>query len=52
MMDELLLRLLCENKAFSGSARRLDIAPSAAVVGFNLNSNTLAKATLMGLFKR
>src|ERR1700675_4105766 len=26
--------------------------PSAAVVGFNLNFNTLAKATLMGLFKR
>jgi len=25
---------------------------SAAVVGFNLNFNTLAKATLMGLFKR
>jgi phosphatidylethanolamine-binding protein (PEBP) family uncharacterized protein len=25
---------------------------SAAIVGFNLNFNTLAKATLMGLFKR
>ena len=25
---------------------------SAAVVGFNLNFNTLAKAELMGLFKR
>jgi hypothetical protein len=25
---------------------------SAAVVGFNLHFNTLAKATLMGLFKR
>jgi phosphatidylethanolamine-binding protein (PEBP) family uncharacterized protein len=25
---------------------------SAAVVGFNLNFNTRAKATLMGLFKR
>lgn len=25
---------------------------SAAVVGFNLNFNTLAKATIMGLFKR
>ena len=25
---------------------------SAAIVGFNLNFNTLAKASLMGLFKR
>ncbi len=25
---------------------------SAAVVGFNLNFNTLAKASIMGLFKR
>jgi hypothetical protein len=35
-------------------ADRLDVKAdtSAAVVGFNLNFNTLAKAAIMGLFKR
>jgi Raf kinase inhibitor-like YbhB/YbcL family protein len=39
---------------FAVSQEALPVAPdtSAAVVGFNLNFNTLAKATLMGLFKR
>jgi hypothetical protein len=33
---------------------RLEVGPdtSAAVVGFNLHFNTLAKAAIMGLFKR
>jgi hypothetical protein len=33
---------------------RLDVRAdtSAAVVGFNLNFNTLARADIMGLFKR
>jgi hypothetical protein len=32
---------------------RLDVKPdtSAAIVGFNLHFNTLAKAEIMGLFK-
>ena len=39
---------------FAVSADRLDVKAdtSAAVVGFNLHFNTLAKAELMGLFKR
>ena len=39
---------------FAVSQDILPVGPdaSAAVVGFNLNFNTLAKATLMGLFKR
>ena len=36
------------------SADKLPVAAdtSAAVVGFNLHFNTLAKAAIMGLFKR
>jgi Raf kinase inhibitor-like YbhB/YbcL family protein len=30
----------------------VEAGTSAAIVGFNLHFNTLAKATLMGLFKR
>ena len=39
---------------FAVKADRLDVKAdtSAAVVGFNLNFNTLAKAAIMGLFKR
>jgi phosphatidylethanolamine-binding protein (PEBP) family uncharacterized protein len=39
---------------FAVSSETLPVAAdtSAAIVGFNLNFNTLAKATLMGLFKR
>ena len=39
---------------FAVGAERLEVAAdsSAAVVGFQLNFNTLAKATLMGLYKR
>jgi Raf kinase inhibitor-like YbhB/YbcL family protein len=39
---------------FAVSQETLPVAAdtSAAIVGFNLNFNTLAKATLMGLFKR
>jgi Raf kinase inhibitor-like YbhB/YbcL family protein len=39
---------------FAVSAERLQVSPdtSAAVVGFQLNFNTLAKASLMGLYKR
>jgi hypothetical protein len=35
-------------------ADKLDVKPdtSAAIVGFNLNFNTLAKAEIMGLYKR
>ena len=36
---------------FAGDARR-PADSSAALVGFNLNFNTLMKAALMGLFKR
>ena len=38
--------------AVSQDALQVTADTSAAVVGFNLNFNTLAKATLMGLFKR
>jgi phosphatidylethanolamine-binding protein (PEBP) family uncharacterized protein len=39
---------------FAVSQETLPVTPdtSAAIVGFNLNFSTLAKATLMGLFKR
>ena len=39
---------------FAVKADTLDVKPdsSAAVVGFNLHFNTLAKASIMGLFKR
>jgi len=39
---------------FAVKADKLDVKPdtSAAVVGFNLHFNTLAKAAIMGLFKR
>jgi phosphatidylethanolamine-binding protein (PEBP) family uncharacterized protein len=39
---------------FAVKTDRLDVKPdtSAAVVGFNLHFNTLAKAEIMGLFKR
>ena len=39
---------------FAVKADKLDVKPdtSAAVVGFNLHFNTLAKAQIMGLFKR
>jgi Raf kinase inhibitor-like YbhB/YbcL family protein len=39
---------------FAVKADKLEVKAdtSAAVVGFNLNFNTLAKATIMGLFKR
>jgi hypothetical protein len=39
---------------FAVKADRLNVKPdtSAAVVGFNLHFNTLAKASIMGLFKR
>ncbi len=39
---------------FAVKADKLDVKAdtSAAVVGFNLHFNTLAKAELMGLFKR
>lgn len=39
---------------FAVGQEKLPVGPdtSAAVVGFNLNFNTLAKATIMGLFKR
>jgi hypothetical protein len=39
---------------FAVKADRLDVKAdtSAAVVGFNLHFNTLAKAEIMGLFKR
>ena len=38
--------------AVSQEALPVEADTSAAVVGFNLHFNTLAKATLMGLFKR
>ena len=39
---------------FAVGAERLEVAAdtSAAVIGFQLNFNTLAKATLLGLYKR
>jgi phosphatidylethanolamine-binding protein (PEBP) family uncharacterized protein len=39
---------------FAVKADKLDVKPdtSAAVVGFNLHFNTVAKAQIMGLFKR
>jgi Raf kinase inhibitor-like YbhB/YbcL family protein len=39
---------------FAVKAEKIDVKAdtSAAVVGFNLNFNTLAKAAIMGLFKR
>jgi Raf kinase inhibitor-like YbhB/YbcL family protein len=39
---------------FAVSQEQLSVTAdtSAAIVGFNLHFNTLAKATLMGLFKR
>jgi Raf kinase inhibitor-like YbhB/YbcL family protein len=39
---------------FAVKSDKLDVKPdtSAAVVGFNLHFNTLAKAEIMGLFKR
>ncbi len=39
---------------FGVKTEKLDVKPdtSAAVVGFNLHFNTLAKAEIMGLFKR
>jgi Raf kinase inhibitor-like YbhB/YbcL family protein len=39
---------------FAVGAERLEVTAdtSAAVIGFQLNFNTLAKATLMGLYKR
>ncbi len=39
---------------FAVKADKLDVKAdtSAAVVGFNLHFNTLAKAEIMGLFKR
>ena len=39
---------------FAVKTDRLDVKPdtSAAVVGFNLHFNTLAKAEIRGLFKR
>jgi len=39
---------------FAVKAEILDVTPdtSAAIVGFNLNFNTLAKAEIMGLYKR
>lgn len=39
---------------FAVKTERFDVKPdtSAAVVGFNLHFNTLAKAAIMGLFKR
>ena len=39
---------------FAVKAETLDVNPdtSAAIVGFNLNFNTLAKAEIMGLYKR
>ena len=39
---------------FAVSSEQLPVTAdtSAAVVGFNLNFNTLAKAAIMGLFKR
>ena len=39
---------------FAVKADKLDVKPdtSAAVVGFNLHFNTLAKAQIMGLYKR
>jgi len=39
---------------FAVQAEKLDVKPdtSAAIVGFNLNFNTLAKAEIMGLYKR
>jgi len=39
---------------FAVGAEKLDVKAdtSAAVVGFNLHFNTLAKAAIMGLFKR
>jgi Raf kinase inhibitor-like YbhB/YbcL family protein len=39
---------------FAVSADRLDVTAdtAAAVIGFQLNFNTLAKASIMGLFKR
>jgi Raf kinase inhibitor-like YbhB/YbcL family protein len=41
-------------KVFAVKSDRLDVRAdtSAAVVGFNLHFNTLAKAEIMGLFKR
>ena len=33
-------------------ARAFDIDTSAAVIGFQLHFNALAKASLMGLYKR
>ena len=38
--------------AVSQETQPVDADTSAAVVGFNLHFNTIAKATLMGLFKR
>jgi hypothetical protein len=39
---------------FAVQAEKLDVKAdtSAAVVGFNLHFNTLAKAAIMGLYKR
>ena len=39
---------------FAVSADRLPVTAetSAAIIGFQLNFNTLAKATIMGLYKR
>ena len=39
---------------FALKAERINVQgdTSAAVVGFNLHFNTLAKASIMGLFKR
>jgi phosphatidylethanolamine-binding protein (PEBP) family uncharacterized protein len=39
---------------FAVKADKLDVKPdtSAAVIGFNLHFSTLAKAQIMGLFKR
>ena len=48
------IRTAIYSRVFAVKADKLDVKPdtSAAVVGFNLHFNTLAKAQIMGLYKR